>query len=61
MAKHYCPDWDFDLIDDTDPEIECCTCDRGKFNGKEINKSNEEDQLVSIQGLISTKFLERTS
>lgn len=24
--KHYCPDWDFMLIEDGDPEFECCTC-----------------------------------
>ena len=25
--KHYCPDWDFMLIDRHDSEFECCTCD----------------------------------
>ena len=24
--KHYCPDWDFMLIDRHDSEFECCTC-----------------------------------
>lgn len=23
---HFCQDWDFMLIDQTDPEFECCTC-----------------------------------
>ena len=23
---HRCPDWDFDIIDETMPEFECCTC-----------------------------------
>jgi hypothetical protein len=23
---HFCRDWDFILIDETDPEFECCTC-----------------------------------
>lgn len=23
---HLCPDWDFLLIDDSDPEFETCTC-----------------------------------
>ena len=25
--KHYCPDWDFMLIDSHNSEFECCTCD----------------------------------
>jgi hypothetical protein len=25
---HLCPDWDFLLIDDSDPEFETCTCNR---------------------------------
>ena len=24
--KHLCPDWDFDLIDDSCPEFAACTC-----------------------------------
>lgn len=23
---HFCPDWDFLLLTDGDPDLECCTC-----------------------------------
>ena len=25
--KHYCPEWDYMVIDETCPEFECCLCD----------------------------------
>ncbi len=28
--KHYCPDWDFMEIDNTNPEFECCLCFKKK-------------------------------
>lgn len=25
---HYCPDWDYMLISEIDPEYECCLCEK---------------------------------
>jgi hypothetical protein len=30
--KHYCPDWDFMLIDRHDPEFNSCTCNFTDIN-----------------------------
>ena len=30
--KHYCPDWDFMLIDRHDPEFNSCTCNLTDIN-----------------------------
>jgi len=37
---HYCPDWDYMWIGDSDPEIECCTCEH-----KGEREIDEEDQV----------------
>lgn len=60
---HYCDEWDFDLIDETCPEWLCCNCysDEEIKSGKEINKPNEEDQLVPMEGGVSTELMERKS
>jgi hypothetical protein len=36
--RHFCPDWDYDAIDETCGEFECCLCDKAKI--KEMNSGD---------------------
>ncbi len=29
--RHFCPDWDYDAVDEHCGEFECCLCDKGKI------------------------------
>jgi len=32
MNSHYCPEWDYMIIDESCPEYECCTCFKKEEN-----------------------------
>lgn len=34
-SLHFCPNWDLLLIEENDPEFECCTCGFPKKNVQE--------------------------
>ena len=38
---HFCADWDGLLIDQTDPEFECCHCDFGPWYDPKTGKARQ--------------------